>query len=554
MFMNPQGPIGQVIGGYRIERMLGPGATGAVFLGQSVTSPQTQVAVKILVVPWNAPPEERANFQARFRHEAQALKQLNHPHILSILAFGEEQGMHYMVLPYMAGGTLAEYLKQRGGTLPLNEVASYLTRLASALEYAHKQNIIHRDIKPGNILLDGQGRPYLADFSIARLMDVLTKLTMTGQAMGTPAYMSPEQSDGKNVGIAADIYSLGVVVYEMVTGRLPFQANSLPEFIKKHANEPPPAPRLYRPDLPAAAEAVMLQALAKPPVDRFNSAGAFAQAFASGIQGQWAPGVRNPGSLTQQPTHVFTPPPTQGVAAPTQPRAMPPTANPSPQASPAPASIPPKTTHPPMQSNPGVGQGSGPQAITKVATKPPQTPPPAAQSATQPASVQPLYIPTPSAPQPRGRSSLTNVLLVLILLALLSGGGVVALGFAGSGPLSSLANLIAKSAPANIPTVDTSSSNTPSSPPTATDTPTLPATALWTGKIVALDCQQGNIIAIAPDSGGPLEKAILTSDTRYSILGEPGGCSGLTDGSHVSIKVEFIKETWVADVVIEDNG
>ncbi|HEY7127270.1 MAG TPA: serine/threonine-protein kinase [Ktedonobacterales bacterium] len=410
MFMNAQGPIGQVIGGYRIEKMLGPGATGAVFLGQSVTSPQTQVAVKILVVPWNAPPEDRANFQTRFRHEAQALKHLNHPHILSILAFGEEAGMHYMVLPYMAGGTLADYLRQHGGTLPLNQVASYLSGLASALDYAHSQNIIHRDIKPGNILLDAQGRPYLADFSIARLMDTLTRLTMSGQAMGTPAYMSPEQADGKNVGVAADVYSLGVVVYELVTGRLPFQANSLPEFIKKHANEPPPSPRMYRTDLPEAANAVILQALAKQPAQRFSSAGAFAQAFALGIQGQWAPGVTNPGSLTQQPTHVFTPPPTLRADQPSTPRPVA-TPTPAPFASPPP-SMPvqnfqtPVYTPQPRKSRVGLVFGSalvlvvvvlisvlvikglGPPSVTNGPTTTPGTQPPGiTPQATQPAAV-----------------------------------------------------------------------------------------------------------------------------------------------------------------------
>src|SRR5262249_33232809 len=150
------------------------------------------------------------------------------PHILSMLAFGEVQGLPYLVLPYMEGGTLAARLAQQGGPLPLEELARSLTQIASALDYVHQQQLLHRDLKPSNILLDAQGRSYLADFGIVRFTDLgHTTLTGTGQVLGTAAYLAPEQADGSVVGPEADIYSLGVVIYEMVTGRLPFQAQSL---------------------------------------------------------------------------------------------------------------------------------------------------------------------------------------------------------------------------------------------------------------------------------------------------------------------------------------
>jgi serine/threonine protein kinase len=299
----PPSLIGMSIGGYRLERMLGKGATGAVFLGTRLddspsTSGRTQpvpvtlpdeAAIKILILPWQLDEDGRADFKARFIREAQTLQRLQHPHIVSILDHGEDPvtGHLYMVLPYLAGGTLAT----RPGTerLPLDDIDRTITQVAEALDYAHSQEVVHRDVKPSNILLDSQHQAYVGDFSIARILaDTYTRLTSTGRIMGTPEYMAPEQIEGRDVQAAADIYSLGMVVYRLVTGRVAFIATSIVELIRLQTQEPPPPPRALRPDLPEPAEAAILCALEKDPGRRFNSAVAFAHAFSLGLQGKWA--------------------------------------------------------------------------------------------------------------------------------------------------------------------------------------------------------------------------------------------------------------------------
>jgi serine/threonine-protein kinase len=172
--------------------------------------------------------------------------------------------------------------------MPLAEVAALLGQLADGLDYAHRQGVIHRDIKHANALLNAQGQAYLSDFSIVRLLeDTHTQLTATGQILGTPQYMAPEQLAGGKVGPAADIYGLGMVAYELVTGRPAFMGLSLVDVLRQQAQEAPPPPRELRPDLPAPAEAALLKALSKRPEDRFTSAGAFVEAFARGLRGQW---------------------------------------------------------------------------------------------------------------------------------------------------------------------------------------------------------------------------------------------------------------------------
>lgn len=441
MFGSPEQLMGRVIGGYRLERLLGTGAMGVVFQGRSAANPQATVAIKLLIVPWNATAEDRAQYQARFRREAQTLQRLRHPHILSVLDFGEAEGFTYMVLPYLEGGTLADLL-QRQQRLALSAVSGYLTRLASALDYAHSQGVVHRDIKPGNILLDAQGQPSLADFSIVRFTDMgHTTLTVTGQVMGTPAYQAPEQAEGQQVGPAADIYSLGVVVYELVTGQAPFQANSISEFIKKHAQEPPPPPRTFRPELPEPATAALLQALAKRPADRFASAGAFARAFALGVQGQWVPEVRRPGTIAGDATGQFTPPPTVNVSPPpVQPRSavepLSPVGQPTPikdewrSASGVAGSQPP-TISAPHPYNQGVYTLSSP-------------------------TVMPL---APAAPPRKSRAVLWTLASCLLLVLVLAGSGTV-LGAKCVGPLTGLFTGCSAAAP------------TATLPPTATIRPT----------------------------------------------------------------------------------
>jgi serine/threonine protein kinase len=310
--------IGRVVAGYRLERLLGRGSFGLVFLGrllseelqidQGTTSPHTTdnhskpVAIKLLSPPAHLPAEQQAAFRRRFRREVQTLLQLEHFHILSVLAFGDDAGVAvggapYMVLPYIDGGTLADRLhlgQREREQLPLAAIATYLDQLADALDYAHDHAVIHRDLKPANILCDHEEQLYLTDFGIAKVfVGTSATLTATGQVLGTPAYMAPEQVHGEDVGPAADLYSLGLVTYELVTGRVPFQAGSVVELLFQIVQTPPPSPRQFRPELPEAAEAVLLRALAKSPAARFTSAGELAQAFRLGIHGEWAEGLRN---------------------------------------------------------------------------------------------------------------------------------------------------------------------------------------------------------------------------------------------------------------------
>jgi serine/threonine-protein kinase len=266
------------------------GGTGAVYLAVHEGNSASQAAMKLFMPPPQLSAEERADFQARFRREAQVLLELRHPHILALEGFGEDRatGYAYMVLPYFGEGTLANRLAH--GPLSLAQAADYLAQLSSALDYAHSHGVIHRDIKPANVLLDAQGQAYLADFSIARLFSgTHTTLTGTGQVMGTPAYMAPEQSRGDDLGPEVDIYSLGVVLFEMVTGRVPFEGATPVDAILQHIQVPPPSPLQWRPDLPAPAGAVILRALAKQSKDRFASAGALALAFETGLRGVYPP-------------------------------------------------------------------------------------------------------------------------------------------------------------------------------------------------------------------------------------------------------------------------
>lgn len=295
--------LGQDIGGYRLVRILGTGGSGAVLLGERAEGASRQVAIKLLILPPQMPATERAELRARFRREMTALAGLSHPHILPLIAYGEDSatGYDYMVLPYCDGGTLSQRLT--GRPLPLSEAQAIIADVAAALDYAHLHGVVHRDIKPGNILFLSDGTLLLADFGIVKLTDVnRTTLTNTGEVMGTPDYMSPEQAQGLPVGPATDCFSLGILAYHMVTGQVPFQGPSLPHVLVQLISAAPPAPRSLRPELPVPLEAVLLQALEKDPTRRFASAGAFSAAFALACQNRWPEGM-----VAAQPTTVSAP-------------------------------------------------------------------------------------------------------------------------------------------------------------------------------------------------------------------------------------------------------
>jgi serine/threonine protein kinase len=216
-------------------------------------------------------------FVRRFEREALAVGTLSHDHILSLYDFGEQRPWYYLVMPYVEGGTLRDYLQQRQ-QLSLEEAASFLYQIASALQYAHDHGVIHRDVKPSNILLRLDGHAYLVDFGLAKAKIEAETLTHAGAMIGTPEYMAPEQSNGEH-DYRSDIYSLGVVLYQMLTGRVPFSAESPVAVSLKHIQLPPTPPRQLNPSIPQAIEDVILKVLEKDPNERYQEARILAAAY-----------------------------------------------------------------------------------------------------------------------------------------------------------------------------------------------------------------------------------------------------------------------------------
>jgi serine/threonine protein kinase len=246
---------------------------------------ETDVAVKVIRTE-NILPSALERTLKRFEREAKALARLTHPNIVKVTDFGEDEGKPYLVMPYLPGGTLKHKL---GKPIPWAEAVKLLFPIAEALEYAHSQNMIHRDVKPSNILLTQSGKPMLTDFGIAKILDLeeTADLTGTGMVIGTPEYMAPEQWTGKT-STQSDQYALGVVLYEMLTGRKPYTADTPAAVLIKQTNEPLPRPGHYAPNLPGKVEKLLLKALAKNPADRYATMGDFANAMESLLRGTTA--------------------------------------------------------------------------------------------------------------------------------------------------------------------------------------------------------------------------------------------------------------------------
>ena len=269
---------GQTIGRYHIIEPLGKGGMAVVYKAFD-THLECEVAVKVIRVdnlPRNA--EERA--LKRFEREAKAVARLNHPNIVKVTDYGEEDGKPYLVMPYLPGGTLKEMIKERG-QIPWQEAARILIPIAEALAYAHSQGVIHRDIKPSNILLTSTGQPMLTDFGVAKIIEdeATQDLTGTSATVGTPEYMAPEQITSKSVDARADLYSLGVVFYEMVTGRRPFEADTPMAVLFKHASDPLPNPSQFVSNLPQIVEQFLYKTLSKKPSERYQTANETSEAL-----------------------------------------------------------------------------------------------------------------------------------------------------------------------------------------------------------------------------------------------------------------------------------
>src|SRR5262245_48919708 len=249
---------------YRITRKLGAGGMANVYLAEDQELGR-RVAIKILN-------ERHANdeqFVERFRREAKNAAGLSHPNVVSIYDRGEAEGTYYIAMEYVEGRTLKDLIVTRGPS-PIPIAIDYIRQVLSALRFAHRNGIVHRDIKPHNVIVDSEGRVKVADFGIARAGT--SQMTEAGSIIGTAAYLSPEQARGAPVDQTSDIYSVGIVLYELLTGTVPFTGETPVEIAMKHLSQIPEAPSTLRPEIPRDLDLVVLRALAKEPADRYRSA------------------------------------------------------------------------------------------------------------------------------------------------------------------------------------------------------------------------------------------------------------------------------------------
>ncbi len=252
---------GQTIGQYQIVQKIGEGGMGAVYKADQPSIPRA-VVIKVLGSAFADAPDARD----RFRRELDMITRLEHPHILPVYDYGEVNDSPYIVMRFMTGGSLQDRLQ--GGTMTRSDGLRLLDQVALALDFAHDRGIVHRDLKPANILVDDAGNAYLADFGLAKSISGTQDLTATGSTLGSPAYMSPEQARGEKLTRQSDIYAFSILVYRMLSGRLPFEADTAWGFITAHLSEEPVPIRRYAPDLPPAVEAVLADGLAKDPLPR----------------------------------------------------------------------------------------------------------------------------------------------------------------------------------------------------------------------------------------------------------------------------------------------
>jgi serine/threonine protein kinase len=284
--------IGKTLGNYRVLEQLGRGGMAAVYKAYQ-PSLERYVAIKVIHEQLVT---QDAQFFKRFQREAKVVASLHHPNIVPVFDFGVEGDIPYMVMEYLEGRSLKAELRElsgRGETMPPQEIVRIVGDVAGAVDYAYHQGIVHHDLKPDNVMLTTKGETILTDFGIAKIAGG-TQVTVSGAVMGTPTYMSPEQGKGERGDQRSDVYSLGVILYEMVTGRVPFEADTPLAVIFKHISDPLPLPRSLNPGVPERVEQVILKALAKAPEDRFQSTALMARALEQAIPADLAVAERQP--------------------------------------------------------------------------------------------------------------------------------------------------------------------------------------------------------------------------------------------------------------------
>ena len=287
--------IGTVLSGrYRLESKLGSGGMSTVYLAEDKTL-QRAVAVKVLHAEISDQPDQIE----RFRREARAVAQLSHPNVVAVIDAGQDHGHPYIVFEYIEGETLKQRI-DRLGRLPLDESAAYAIEVGRGLATAHARNLVHRDVKPQNVLIDPEGRAKVTDFGIARSLEA-KGLTATGRVLGTTDYVAPEQAMGQSIDARSDVYSLGVLLYEMLTGEVPFHAETQVGVAMKHVNEPLPDVQSRRPEVSAALAAVVEAGTAKDPDDRYRGMAAMLRDLESALEVE----VSRAGKATGEVTTVL---------------------------------------------------------------------------------------------------------------------------------------------------------------------------------------------------------------------------------------------------------
>jgi serine/threonine-protein kinase len=313
--LTPSNVLGARLGVYEVQAPIGSGGMASVYRGFDHNL-QRPVAIKVL----SELAASQTGFVERFRQEARLIARLRHPHIVHVYDFGVQDQVVYMVQELLPGPTLEQRLAEltaRGQPMPRMEVMAVVRQLAEALDAAHAAGIIHRDVKPSNALWNAAGALVLTDFGIAKSTIGETTQTQAGVVMGTPAYVSPEQARGESLTPASDIYALGVVLYQLIGGRPPFDGNTPLGVVLQHLQEPPPPLQPLRANLPPEVEAVVQRALAKRPADRFASAGELARAIEAAWPGR-QPAQQPAADIHALPTTAWqplTPPATPAPAA-----------------------------------------------------------------------------------------------------------------------------------------------------------------------------------------------------------------------------------------------